>query len=61
MRPGRSRLRFGTSASQLYRLPDPANSRKSVGQLLALLHLLDCNVELVVKDRQGNTIAECVA
>lgn len=40
--------RLATSASQLYRLLDPSNPRKSVGQLLALLHLLGRNVNVVV-------------
>lgn len=43
--------RLGTSASQFYRLVDPTNYKKSIGQLLALLHILDCDVELVVKQR----------
>ncbi len=41
--------RLGTSPSQLYRLLDPANSAKSAGQLLALLHLLGCEVDVVVR------------
>ncbi len=40
--------KLGTSPSQLYRLLDPTNTRKSVGQMLALLHLLGREVELVV-------------
>jgi hypothetical protein len=32
--------RLGTSATQLYRLLDPTNTTKSIGQMLALLHLL---------------------
>lgn len=43
--------RLGTSASQLYRLLDQANSRKSIDQMLALLHVLDCEVEVIVKTR----------
>jgi len=42
--------RLGTSATQLYRLLDASNTKKSIGQLIALLHLLDCDVELIVKD-----------
>lgn len=53
--------RLGTSATQLYRLLDPANSRKSIGQMLTILHLLDCEVELVIKDRSGKQILECTA
>jgi hypothetical protein len=47
--------RLGTSASQFYRLVDQTNYRKSVGQLLALLHVLDCDVDLVVKKRSRKT------
>jgi hypothetical protein len=43
--------RLGTSASQFYRLLDPTNTSKSVGQLLALLHVVECDVEVVVKER----------
>lgn len=43
--------RLGTSASQFYRLLDPVNRSKSIGQLLALLHLLDCDVDLVIRKR----------
>ena len=41
--------RLRTSVPQLYRLLDPTNTRKSVGQLVSLLHVLDCEVELVVR------------
>lgn len=41
--------RMATSASQLYRLLDPGNSNKSVGQLLALLHLLGREVDISVR------------
>ncbi len=40
-----------TSVPQLYRLLDPVNTRKSMGQLVALLHVLDCDVDLVVKKK----------
>jgi len=43
--------RLSTSVPQLYRLLDPANTRKSIGKLVGLLHLLDCDVDLVVKPR----------
>jgi hypothetical protein len=39
---------LGTSASQFYRLLDTANHKKSVGQMLALLHLLGRKVDVVV-------------
>ncbi|MBI4410456.1 MAG: helix-turn-helix transcriptional regulator [Gemmatimonadetes bacterium] len=44
--------RLGTSASQLYRLLDQTNYTKSVGQMLALLHILGCDVDLIVKKRR---------
>ncbi len=43
--------RLKTSVPQLYRLLDPANTRKSMKQLVALLHILNCDVDLVVKKR----------
>ncbi len=43
--------RLGTSAAQFYRLLDPSNTKKSMGQLIALLHILGCEVEVLVKDR----------
>lgn len=43
--------RLKTSVPQLYRLLDPANMRKSMSQLVALLHVLDCDVDLVVKKK----------
>lgn len=43
--------RLGTSATQLYRLLDQKNYRKSVDQLLCLLHILDCDVDLVVRPK----------
>lgn len=44
--------RLGTSASQFYRLLDQKNLRKSVDQLLSLLHVLDCDVDLVVRPKK---------
>ncbi len=43
--------RLGTSATQFYRLIDQTNYRKSLDQLLSLLQVLDCDVEVVVRDR----------
>jgi len=40
---------LGTSAAQLYRLLDQTNYRKSVDQLLSLLQVLECEVDLVVR------------
>ena len=45
--------RLGTSPSQLYRLLDSTNYRKSVDQLLLLLHVLDCEVDLVVRSKSA--------
>ena len=46
--------RLGTSATQLYRLLDQKNYRKSVDQLLALLHVLDCEVDLLVRTKTAS-------
>jgi hypothetical protein len=43
--------RLGTSAAQLYRLPDQANYRKSLDHTLALLQVLDCDVDLHIRSR----------
>jgi hypothetical protein len=43
--------RLGTSAAQLYRLLDQTNYRKSVDQLVALLQVLNCDVDLVVRSK----------
>jgi hypothetical protein len=43
--------RLRTSVPQLYRLLDPSNTRKSLNQLVGLLHLLDCAVDVVVTPR----------
>ncbi|HET6628342.1 MAG TPA: hypothetical protein VFG91_01055 [Woeseiaceae bacterium] len=43
--------RLNTSVPQLYRLLDPTNTSKSMKQLVALLHILDRDVELVVKNK----------
>jgi len=44
---------LGTSASQFYRLLDPTNRGKSVGQMLALLHLLGRDVDVVISPRRS--------
>jgi hypothetical protein len=41
--------RLGTSATQFYRLLDQTNYRKTMDQVLSLLHVLDCDVDLVVR------------
>jgi hypothetical protein len=43
--------RLKTSLPQLYRLLDTANTRKSMNQLVSLLQVLDCSVDLVVTDK----------
>ena len=45
--------RLGTSTSQLYRLLDPTNYRKSVRQMIELLHALDCEVDFVIRRRRA--------
>ena len=40
--------RLGTSPTQFYRLLDPTNYRKSVDKVLVLLHVLECEVDLLV-------------
>ena len=45
--------RLKTSASQFYRLIDQTNYRKSVDQVLALLQVLDCEVEVTVRARRA--------
>jgi len=45
--------RLGTSATQLYRLLDQTNYEKSVDQLVSLLQILDCNVDLVVRAKSA--------
>lgn len=46
--------RLRTPATQLYRLLDQTNYRKSIDQLLSLLHVLDCDVGLLVKNRSSS-------
>jgi hypothetical protein len=50
--------RLGTSASQFYRLVDPTNHRKSMGQMLALLQILDCDVEIVIRQRTRKVVVD---
>jgi len=45
--------RLDTSAAQFYRLLDQRNYRKSVDQLLSLLHVLDCEVDLVIRAKSA--------
>jgi hypothetical protein len=46
--------RLGTSATQFYRLLDQTNYSKSVDQLLTLLHVLDCDVDLLVREKHSS-------
>ncbi len=46
--------RLGTSATQLYRLLDQTNYSKSIDQLLSLLHVLDCEVDLQVRVKSSS-------
>lgn len=43
---------LGTSPTQLYRLLDPTNYAKSLRQLMSLLHLLGCDVDVAVTPRR---------
>jgi len=45
--------RLGTSPAQFYRLLDSTNYKKSIDKVLYLLHVLDCEVELIVKDKSA--------
>lgn len=45
--------RLGTSPAQFYRLLDQTNHRKSVDKMLMLLHVLECDVDLVVRARSA--------
>jgi predicted XRE-type DNA-binding protein len=45
--------RLGTSATQFYRLLDQTNYRKSIDQLLSLLQVLGCEVDLRVRPKQS--------
>ncbi|HEX5042943.1 MAG TPA: hypothetical protein VFV75_08555, partial [Candidatus Polarisedimenticolaceae bacterium] len=43
--------RLKTSPAQLSRILDTSNYRKSVDQVLALLQVLDCEIDVVVRDK----------
>jgi len=45
--------RLGTSATQLYRLLDQTNYKKSLDPLVSLLQLLECDVDLVVRAKSA--------
>lgn len=44
--------RLRTSVPQLYRLLDAGNKKKSINQLVALLYVLGCNVDMIVRGRR---------
>jgi hypothetical protein len=48
---------LGTSPTQLYRLLDPTNYSKSVRQLISLLYVLGCEVDVEVKERPKPRLA----
>jgi len=48
--------RLKTSVPQLYRLLDPANSGKSINQLVTLLHVLNCKVDLVATEAKSSRV-----
>jgi hypothetical protein len=45
--------RLGTSATPLYRLLDQTNYKKSLDQLVSLLQLLECDVDLMVRGKSA--------
>jgi hypothetical protein len=45
--------RMGTSAAQFYRLLDQTNYSKSLSQLLSLLHVLEYEVDFVIRRRRS--------
>lgn len=49
--------RLRTSATQFYRLLDQTNYSKSIDQLVCLLQVLDCDVDLVVARRRARPVA----
>lgn len=48
---------LNTSPTQLYRLLDPTNYSKSLRQLLSLLYILGCEVDVEVKERPRRKMA----
>ena len=48
---------LGTSPAQLYRLLDPTNYAKSMRQLVALLYVLGCEVNVRVTERPHGRLA----
>jgi hypothetical protein len=48
---------LGTSPTQLYRLLDPTNYSKSLRQLISLLYILGCEVDVEVRERPRRRVA----
>ena len=48
---------LGTSPTQLYRLLDPTNYSKSLRQLISLLYVLGCEVDVEVRERPRRRVA----
>ncbi len=46
--------RLATSPAQFYRILDQTNYRKSIDQVVTLLHVLDCDVRLVVRPARAS-------
>jgi hypothetical protein len=53
--------RLRTSPSQLYRLLDEDRASKSLHQIFAILHTLDCDIDLVVKKGRKREVIEWAA
>jgi len=49
--------KLGTSPTQMYRLLDPTNYSKSLRQLISLLYMLDCEIEVEVRERSSHHLA----
>lgn len=43
--------RLKTSVPQLYRLLDTTNTRKSMNQMVVLLHVVNCEVDVIVRNK----------
>jgi hypothetical protein len=43
--------RLGTSPAQFYRLVDTTNYAKTVDSMLTLLRILDCEIDVLIRDR----------
>jgi hypothetical protein len=48
---------LNTSPTQLYRLLDPTNYSKSLRQLISLLYVLGCEVDVEVRERPRRRVA----